>query len=145
MLRILSALLLIFTPLSKGYAQKTFDFEKPEGTYIITDYLNHKMILKLNKGTSSGILMKKGSGTITINGKTLQGTWNRFDDDPYIAFETYDNIRISYALPSGTAKTDQIVISADGRASYNTSQLMNSDGDWITVKKSRISSKGSTK
>ena len=140
--RLLLVMTLCLIPLFKGYAQTTFDFNKPEGTYVITDYLGHKITLKLNKGASSGILMTGGSGTITINGKTLPGTWNRFDDDPYIAFKTYDNVRISYALPSGTTKTDQIVISADGRASYNSSQLMDNNRDWITVKKSSGSSKG---
>lgn len=143
--KILLALVFSVIPLVKCYAQNTFDFNKPEGTYVITDYHNNKITLKLNKGASSGILMTKGSGTIIVNGKTLHGSWNRFDDDPYIAFNTYDNVRISYALPSGTAKTDQIVISADGRASYNSSQLMNDDHNWISVKKISSPSKGSTR
>lgn len=126
-------------------AQQTFDFDNPAGTYIITDYLGKRITLKLQSGGPNGILMTKGRGTITINGRTLTGTWSRFDDNPYIGFETYGNVRITYNLPSGPAKTDQIIIWNDGRASYNASELMKTDHDWIPVKRSGTNTRKKTR
>lgn len=125
--------ILLIIPFETVTAQKIFDFNDPAGTYIITDYLNHKITLKLRKATSTEYLLTKGPGTITINGKTLLGTWDRVDSDSYIRFETYDNKKMVYNLPSGSTRIDQIVISEDGKASYNLNELLN--GDWIKVKK----------
>lgn len=144
-LQAVAALLFLSLALSVG-AQSKLNLDKPEGTYILTDYQKRKITLKLGPAKSYAYCMTKGPGTITINGRTLQGTWQRFDDDPYIGFETYDHVRISYSLPVGVAKTDQIIISDDGRFSYNASELMKSDGDWVRgVKKVGGTSKKGTK
>lgn len=136
-------LLVITTPCFSATAQTHFDFDHPEGTYIITDYMNHKITLRLKKATSYAYCVTKGPATITINGRTLPGTWRRFDDDPYIVFETYDNVEMHYYMPSGSGYIDQIIISDDGRASYNTSELMKDNGDWIKAK--RVSSNAGKK
>lgn len=128
---VLALLLMLLTGLT-SHAENIFE-DSPVGTYIITDYQNRKIKLKIDKPTSHAYLLTKGPGTITINGKTLRGTWFQMDNDPCFRFETYDNIKISYSLPSGTAKIDQIVISQNGKASYNTSAM--TDGDWIKVKR----------
>ena len=120
-------------------AQQMFDFDNPEGTYVITDYLGKRITLKLQKGENVGILMTGGKATATINGRTYLGKWHRFDDDQYVCFETYGGKKITYNLPSGPAKTVQIVMSADGRASYNSTVLEDNvarlNKDWMTVKR----------
>ncbi len=141
---LIALLLLLLFPAVSAYAQKTFDVSNPAGRYTITDYQGRKIILNIGKTTSSDILaMPHGTGTITLNGRTLKGKWNvtDFNDSLFLAFETYDNIRITYSLPSGSAKTDQIIISQDGRASYNISELLKNDGDWIKVKRAPASTK----
>ena len=143
---IIITLLLLLFPAISAQAQKIFDSSNPAGKYIITDYQNRKIILNIGKTTAISYGMPKGTGTITINGRTLNGNWNvtDFNDAPYLAFETYDNIRIVYSLPSGSAKTDQIIISQDGRASYNISELLKNDANWIKAKRATGTSKMSS-
>ena len=43
--------LMLFTPAVAVNAQRVFDIENPAGTYIITDYLNNKITLKLRAAT----------------------------------------------------------------------------------------------
>lgn len=109
------------------------------GKYVITDYMNHKLTLNVGKTTGKDFLgLPKGSGTITVNGRTLKGTWHVSklgDEGPYLVFETYGNVRFNCCLPSGPAKMDQVVIAQDGRASYNISELLKTDGEWIKARR----------
>lgn len=126
-------------------AQTKIDVVNPVGTYTITDYLGKKMTLKVSKGGPAGILTIGGDATLTVGGRTYKGKWSYFEGNRYFAFESYGGTRFSYNLPSGPAKTDQIIIYDDGRASYNASELMKSDGDWIKVRKNSASRKKSSK
>ena len=138
------AFILLLLPAFSINAQELFSVSNPAGKYVITDYLNKKITLNINKPTSTDMLgMPKGTGTITINGRTLNGNWNMsdFNGKKFLAFETYNNVRITYNLPSGSAKIDQIVISQDGRASYNISELLKTDANWVKAKRAVGSTK----
>lgn len=144
--KVFLALTLIFLINVLMYAQTKFDFDNPAGTYVITDYLGKKITLKLQPGQPGGVLMVKGKGTVTINGRTISGSWHRFDNDRNIMFETYDNVTISYNLPDGSAKVSQIVMTDDGRASYNLVQILDHK-NYINVKRvpDKTSKKATTK
>ena len=134
-------LLMLLTAFS-AQAQKVFDNNNPVGRYIITDYLNRRITLNINKSNGTHI----NPATIVVNGRNLVGKWHvtSFNGEYYLCFESYDYVRFSYALPSETVKTDQIIISQDGRASYNASVLMGNSGDWIKARRASAASKKST-
>ena len=141
-------LLLLAVVISLGIAveaQTKIDVANPVGTYTITDYLGKKMTLKVSKGGPAGILMIGGDATLTVGGRTYKGKWNYSDEDRYFAFHSYGGTSFTYNLPSGPAKTDQIIIYDDGRASYNASELMKINGDWIKVRKNSATRKKSSK
>ena len=135
---ILMMLLFMLSALS-AHAQNIFDAANPVGKYVVTDVQNRKITLNIGKSTGTDILdCARGRGTITVGGRTLNGNWNitKMNGTNFLCFETYDNIRFSYSLPSGSVKTDQIIISEDGTASYNISQLLDRyEQDWVKARK----------
>lgn len=69
--------LMLFTPAVAVNAQRVFDTENPAGTYIITDYLNNKITLKIGKVEGRDIIGEiHGRGSATVNGRTLIGNWH---------------------------------------------------------------------
>lgn len=140
-------LLMFLAPAVAVNAQRIFDIENPAGTYIITDYLNNKITLKIGKIESRDIIGEiHGRGSATVNGRTLIGNWHLTEDGKYfLCFRTYDNVNMKYSLPSGTIKCDQIIVSEDGRVSYNISELLKNHGDYIKAKRATSSKKKSGK
>lgn len=140
--------LMLFTPAVAVNAQRIFDIENPAGTYIITDYLNNKITLKIGKVESRDIIGETyGRGSATVNGRTLIGNWHltEMEGKYFLCFSTYDNVNMKYSLPSGTIKCDQIIVSEDGRVSYNISELLKNHGDYIKAKRATSSKKKSGK
>lgn len=140
--------LMLFTPAVAVNAQRIFDIENPAGTYIITDYLNNKITLKIGKIESRDIIGETyGRGSATVNGRTLIGNWHltEMEGKYFLCFSTYDNVNMKYSLPSGTIKCDQIIVSDDGRVSYNISELLKNNSDYIKAKRATSSKKKSGK
>ena len=141
-------LLMFLAPAVAVNAQRIFDIENPAGTYIITDYLNNKITLKIGKIESRDIIGEiHGRGSATVNGRTLIGNWHltEMEGKYFLCFSTYDNVNMKYSLPSGTIKCDQIIVSEDGRVSYNISELLKNHGDYIKAKRATSSKKKSGK
>lgn len=141
-------LLMFLAPAVAVNAQRIFDIENPAGTYIITDYLNNKITLKIGKIESRDIIGEiHGRGSATVNGRTLIGNWHltEMEGKYFLCFSTYDNVNMKYSLPSGTIKCDQIIVSDDGRVSYNISELLKNHGDYIKAKRATSSKKKSGK
>lgn len=127
-------------------AQTIFNPANPAGKYIVTDYLNRKITLDIGKVTGTDILdCAKGRGTITANGRTLPGNWSvtEMNSRYFLCFETYDYVKITYSLPSGSVNCDQIIISQDGWASYNISELFKGM-DCVKARKATKSKKSGT-
>lgn len=139
--------LMLFTPAVAANAQRIFDIENPAGTYIITDYLNRKITLKIGKVEGRDAIFIKGRGSATANGRTLIGNWDmsEWDGKYYLAFHTYDNVNMKYSLPSGTIKCDQIIVSEDGRVSYNISELLKNNSDYIKARRATATKSGAKK
>lgn len=139
-LTLILTLTLVFLSSLAVSAQTKFDLDNPTGTYVITDYIGKKITLKLQPKSQEEFYgrIKRGKGTITINGRTIPGTWERMDNDNHLRFETYGGKRIKYNLPEGPVNHYQILISDDGKAS---SCLPSLSKDYITVKKVTASSK----
>lgn len=140
-------LLMFLAPAVAVNAQRVFDTENPAGTYIITDYLNRKITLKIGKVEGRDAIFIKGRGSATANGRTLIGNWNmsELDGKYYLAFHTYDNVNMKYSLPSGTIKCDQIIVSEDGRVSYNISELLKNNSDYIKARRATATKSGAKK
>lgn len=143
---IVLVIMMILAPSVALNAQRIIDPKNITGTYVVTDYLNRKITLKIGQQNSSDYIFRYGRGTINVNGRTLPGKWSLWEEDGfyYLGFNTYDDIPITYALPEGSARTSQIIISQDGRASYNGNELMKSDGDWVKGVK-KVSGKKASK
>lgn len=140
-------LLMFLAPAVAVNAQRIFDIENPAGTYIITDYLNNKITLKIGKIESRDIIGEiHGRGSATVNGRTLIGNWHLTEDGKYfLCFRTYDNVNMKYSLPSGTIKCDQIIVSEDGRVSYNISELLKNNSDYIKARRATATKSGAKK
>lgn len=140
-------LLMFLAPAVAVNAQRIFDIENPAGTYIITDYLNRKITLKIGKVEGRDAIFIKGRGSATANGRTLIGNWDmsEWDGKYYLAFHTYDNVNMKYSLPSGTIKCDQIIVSDDGRVSYNISELLKNNSDYIKARRATATKSGAKK
>lgn len=141
-------LLMLFTPAVAANAQRIFDIENPAGTYIITDYLNNKITLKTGKIESRDIIGEiHGRGSATVNGRTLIGNWHltEMEGKYFLCFSTYDNVNMKYSLPSGTIKCDQIIVSEDGRVSYNISELLKNNSDYIKARRATAPKSGAKK
>lgn len=129
-------------------AQRIFDIENPAGTYIITDYLNNKITLKIGKIERRDIIGETyGRGSATVNGRTLIGNWHltEMEGKYFLCFSTYDNVNMKYSLPSGTIKCDQIIVSEDGRVSYNISELLKNNSDYIKARRATAPKSGAKK
>ena len=140
--------LMLFTPAVAANAQRIFDIENPAGTYIITDYLNNKITLKIGKIESRDIIGETyGRGSATVNGRTLIGNWHltEMEGKYFLCFSTYDNVNMKYSLPSGTIKCDQIIVSEDGRVSYNISELLKNNSDYIKARRATTTTSGAKK
>lgn len=141
-------LLMLFTPAVAANAQRIFDIDNPAGTYIITDYLNNKITLKIGKIERRDIVGETyGRGSATVNGRTLIGNWHltECNNQYFLAFHTYDNVKMKYSLPSGTIKCDQIIVSEDGRVSYNISELLKNNSDYIKARRATATKSGAKK
>lgn len=141
-------LLMLFTPAVAVNAQRIFDIDNPAGTYIITDYLNNKITLKIGKIERRDIIGETyGRGSATVNGRTLIGNWHltECNNQYFLAFHTYDNVNMKYSLPSGTIKCDQIMISEDGRVSYNSIELQKNHSDYIKARRATATKSGAKK
>lgn len=141
-------LLMLFTPAVAANAQRIIDIDNPAGTYIITDYLNNKITLKIGKIESRDIVGETyGRGSATVNGRTLIGNWHltECNNQYFLAFHTYDNVNMKYSLPSGTIKCDQIIVSEDGRVSYNISELLKNNSDYIKARRATATKSGAKK
>lgn len=141
-------LLMFLAPAVAVNAQRIFDIENPAGTYIITDYLNNKITLKIGKIESRDIIGEiHGCGTATVNGRTLIGNWHltEMEGKYFLCFSTYDNVNMKYSLPSGTIKCDQIIVSEDGRVSYNISELLKNNSDYIKARRATAPKSGAKK
>lgn len=139
-------LLMLFAPTVN--AQRIFDTDNPAGTYIITDYLNNKITLKIGKIESHDIIGEiHGRGSATVNGRTLIGNWHltEMEGKYFLCFSTYDNVNMKYSLPSGTIKCDQIIVSEDGRVSYNISELLKNNSDYIKARRATTTKSGAKK
>lgn len=139
-------LLMLFAPTVN--AQRIFDIDNPAGTYIITDYLNNKITLKIGKIERRDIIGETyGRGTATVNGRTLIGNWHltEMEGKYFLCFSTYDNVNMKYSLPSGTIKCDQIIVSEDGRVSYNISELLKNNSDYIKARRATATKSGAKK
>lgn len=129
-------------------AQSIFNIDNPAGTYIITDYLNNKITLKIGKIESRDIIGEiHGRGSATVNGRTLIGNWHltEMEGKYFLCFSTYDNVNMKYSLPSGTIKCDQIIVSEDGRVSYNISELLKNNSDYIKARRATATKSGAKK
>lgn len=138
--------LMLFAPTVN--AQRIFDIDNPAGTYIITDYLNNKITLKIGKIESRDIIGETyGRGSATVNGRTLIGNWHltECNNQYFLAFHTYDNVNMKYSLPSGTIKCDQIMIAEDGRVSYNSIELQKNHSDYIKARRVTAPKSGAKK
>lgn len=134
---ILTFLVCLLPAFSAG-AQKIFDANNVSGRYVITDYLNQKVILDIGKANKTDYAgLPEGPGTVTARGRKLIGNWSLTECDNilFLAFKTYDYIDFVYSLPSGTQKFYQIVLSQDGRASFNISELLKKNADCIKFKR----------
>lgn len=141
-------LLMFLAPAVAVNAQRIFDIENPAGTYIITDYLNNKITLKIGKIESRDIIGEiHGRGSATVNGRTLIGNWHltEMEGKYFLCFSTYDNVNMKYSLPSGTIKCDQIIVSEDGRVSYNISELLKNNSDYIKARRATAPKSGAKK
>lgn len=141
-------LLMLFTPAVAANAQRIFDIDNPAGTYIITDYLNNKITLKIGKIERHDIIGETyGRGSATVNGRTLIGNWHltEMEGKYFLCFSTYDNVNMKYSLPSGTIKCDQIIVSEDGRVSYNISELLKNNSDYIKARRATAAKSGAKK
>lgn len=139
-------LLMLFAPTVN--AQRIFDIDNPAGTYIITDYLNNKITLKIGKIERRDIIAEPyGRGSATVNGRTLIGNWHltEMEGKYFLCFSTYDNVNMKYSLPSGTIKCDQIIVSEDGRVSYNISELLKNNSDYIKARRATTTKSGAKK
>lgn len=139
-------LLMLFAPTVN--AQRIFDIDNPAGTYIVTDYLNNKITLKIGKIESRDIIGEiHGRGSATVNGRTLIGNWHltEMEGKYFLCFSTYDNVNMKYSLPSGTIKCDQIIVSEDGRVSYNISELLKNNSDYIKARRATATKSGAKK
>lgn len=139
-------LLMLFAPTVN--AQRIFDIDNPAGTYIITDYLNNKITLKIGKVESRDIIGETyGRGTATVNRRTLIGNWHltEMEGKYFLCFSTYDNVNMKYSLPSGTIKCDQIIVSEDGIVSYNISELLKNNSDYIKARRATATKSGAKK
>lgn len=138
--------LMLFAPTVN--AQRIFDIDNPAGTYIITDYLNNKITLKIGKIESRDIIGEiHGRGSASVNGRTLIGNWHltEMEGKYFLCFSTYDNVNMKYSLPSGTIKCDQIIVSEDGRVSYNISELLKNNSDYIKARRATATKSGAKK
>lgn len=142
-------LLMLFAPAVAVNAQRIFDIDNPAGTYIITDYLNNKITLKIGKIERRDIIGETyGRGSATVNGRTLIGNWHltECNNQYFLAFHTYDNVNMKYSLPSGTIKCDQIMIAEDGRVSYNSIELQKTNSrDYIKARRATTTKSGAKK
>lgn len=142
-------LLICFAPVFTVNAQRIFDIDNPAGTYIITDYLNNKITLKIGKIERRDIVGETyGRGSATVNGRTLIGNWHltECNNQYFLAFHTYDNVNMKYSLPSGTIKCDQIMIAEDGRVSYNSIELQKTNSrDYIKARRATATKSGAKK
>lgn len=142
-------LLMFLAPAVAVNAQRVFDTENPAGTYIITDYLNNKITLKIGKVESRDIIGEiHGRGSATVNGRTLIGNWHltEMEGKYFLCFSTYDNVNMKYSLPSGTIKCDQIIVSEDGRVSYNINELEKTNSrDYIKARRATATKSGAKK
>ena len=124
-------------------AETKFDFNKPEGTYVITDYIGRKITVKLQPFTSNeynGTIVR-GPGTLSVGGKTARGTWERLGNDNNIRFELSGGLRFRYNTPSGPGPHYQILIFDDGTAAGSIPEW--SRKDTMNVKK--VSGKSGSK
>lgn len=141
-------LLMFLAPAVAVNAQRIFDIDNPAGTYIITDYLNNKITLKIGKIESRDIIGETyGRGTATVNRRSLIGNWHltEMEGKYFLCFSTYDNVNMKYSLPSGTIKCDQIIVSEDGRVSYNISELLKNNSDYIKARRATAPKSGAKK
>lgn len=87
--------LVCLLPTFSAVSQNVFDSNNVSGKYVITDYLNHQIVLDIKKANTINYEgLPQGSGTITSGGRKLIGHWNLTDCDNklFLAFNTYDDI-----------------------------------------------------